>query len=220
MLAPPRGPTGYDQVPGVGRGADVSEMEAILRANRAYAVEHGTQDVPLRPARKLVVLTCMDARIQLFPVLGLQLGDAHVIRNAGGRASDDAIRSLVVSTNLLGTREIVVMHHTDCGMNSTTDAGIRHHLLAHLGQDPGEDMVFLTFPDLEQSVRDDVERIRASPLLPPDITVSGLVFDVATGVAHPVDTPTVSAETLAEVGATPVPDGGAPVGGAPSDASR
>ena len=164
----------------------MSEIKAILEANRHYAEEHGTTDVPLRPARRLAILTCMDARIQLFPVLGLRLGDAHVIRNAGGRASDDAIRSLVVSTNLLDTREILVIQHTDCGMNRFDNAAIRHHLLAHLGVDPGESTDFLTFADLHESVREDVAKIRASPLLPKDITVNGLIFDVATGRLHPV----------------------------------
>ena len=164
----------------------MSEIRAILEANRLYAIEHGTIDVPLRPARHLAILTCMDARIQLFPVLGLRLGDAHVIRNAGGRASDDAIRSLVVSTNLLGTREIIVMHHTDCGQHRFTDRDIRAHLQAELGVDTGE-MPFLTFRDLHDSVREDIAKICASPLLPPDITVSGLIFDVATGRVHAVD---------------------------------
>ncbi len=166
----------------------MSAIRAILEANRQYAVEHGTVEIPIRPARKLAILTCMDARIQLFPVLGLRLGDAHVIRNAGGRATDDAIRSLIVSTNLLGTRQIVVIQHTDCGQNRFTDEAIRHHLLAYLGVDSG-DTDFLTFRDLHESVREDVGTIRASPLLPRDIVVSGLVFDVATGLLHPVDVP-------------------------------
>ncbi len=163
-----------------------SQVEAILAANRAYATRHGTTDIPLRPARHLAILTCMDARIQLFPVLGLKLGDAHVIRNAGGRASEDAIRSLVVSTNLLGTREILVIQHTDCGQNRFSNDDIRHHLLAHLGVDSG-DTDFLTFADLHESVRGDVQVIRSSKLLPKDIRVSGMIFDVATGLLHPVD---------------------------------
>ncbi len=163
-----------------------SQIEAILAANREYATEHGTTDIPIRPARHLAILTCMDSRIQLFPVLGLKLGDAHVIRNAGGRASDDAIRSLVVSTNLLGTREILVIQHTDCGQHRFTNEDIRHHLLAYLGVDAGE-TDFLTFRDLTESVRGDVRKIRTSPLLPRDILVSGMIFDVATGLLHPVD---------------------------------
>ena len=168
-------------------GLPESQVEAILAANRDYAAQHGTTDIPIRPARRLAILTCMDARIQLFPVLGLQLGDAHVIRNAGGRASDDAIRSLVVSTNLLDTREILVIQHTDCGQNRFSNDDIRHHLLAHLGIDSGE-TDFLTFSDLHESVRGDVEAIRSSPLLPKDIRVSGMIFDVATGLLHPVVT--------------------------------
>ena len=164
-----------------------SQVETILAANREYAARHGTTDIPLRPARHLAILTCMDARIQLFPVLGLKLGDAHVIRNAGGRASEDAIRSLVVSTNLLGTREILVIQHTDCGQNRFSNDDIRHHLLAHLGVDSG-DTDFLTFSNLHESVRGDVQLIRSSPLLPKDIRVSGMIFDVATGLLHPVET--------------------------------
>ena len=161
-------------------------MQAILAANRAWAGQRDRAEVPGRPARRLAILTCMDARIEPLPALGLQPGDAHVIRNAGGRASEDAIRSLVVSTNLLGTREILVIHHTDCGMNRNSEADIRHHLLAHLGVDSG-DTDFLTFSDLDESIRGDVELIRSSPLLPKDIQVSGMVFDVATGLLHPVD---------------------------------
>ncbi len=171
----------------VSKASSESQIQAILAANRQYATEHGTTDIPIRPARHLAILTCMDARIQLFPVLGLQLGDAHVIRNAGGRASDDAIRSLVVSTNLLGTREILVIQHTDCGQHRFSNQDIRDHLLAHLGVDSGE-TDFLTFRDLTESVRGDVRKIRTSPLLPKDIIVSGMIFDVATGLLHPVDT--------------------------------
>jgi len=177
----------------VSKASNVSQIEAILAANRTYATEHGTTDIPIRPARHLAILTCMDARIQLFPVLGLQLGDAHVIRNAGGRASDDAIRSLVVSTNLLGTREILVIQHTDCGQHRFSNEDIRHHLLAYLGVDSGE-TDFLTFSDLTESVRGDVQKIRTSPLLPKDIIVSGMVFDVATGLLDPVDTPDADAD--------------------------
>ena len=169
------------------KASSESQIETILAANREYSTEHGTTDIPIRPARHLAILTCMDARIQLFPVLGLRLGDAHVIRNAGGRASDDAIRSLVVSTNLLGTREILVIQHTDCGQNRFSNEDIRHHLLAYLGVDSG-DTDFLTFRDLTESVQGDVQKIRTSPLLPKDITVSGMIFDVATGLLHPVDT--------------------------------
>ena len=103
----------------------MSEIAAILKANRRYTERRGTTAVPMRPARGMAVLTCMDARIQPFAVLGLEPGDAHVIRNAGGRVSEDAIRSLIVSTNLLGTREIVVIQHTDCGQNRYTDEDIR-----------------------------------------------------------------------------------------------
>lgn len=131
------------------------------------------------PGRKLIVLACMDARLHPEKFLGLEEGDAHVIRNAGGRAAD-ALRSIIISHKLLGTREIVVIHHTDCGMLTFSNEQLR----GMLREDPGADasgIDFLPFSDLEQSVRDDVKLIRSSPLVPDDIAVSGFVFDVKTG---------------------------------------
>jgi len=122
----------------------------------------------------------MDARIDPAAALGLQEGDAHVIRNAGGRASDDAIRSLAISQQLLGTREIVVIHHTDCGMLTFTNEQLRAKLRDELGVDAGS-VDFLPFSDLEQSVRDDIARLRASPLLLRDVPIHGLIYDVRTG---------------------------------------
>lgn len=179
----------------------MSELAVILEANRQYALEHGSLDIPMVPARGLAILTCMDSRIQPYRVLGLNLGDAHVIRNAGGRASDDALRSLVVSVNLLGTREIMVIQHTNCGMQRFTDDDIREHLHDHLGVDASA-ADFLTFGDLTESVREDVLKLRTSPLLPLDITVHGLIFDVITGLLHPVEVP----NAVPVPGAVPVPD--------------
>ncbi len=132
------------------------------------------------PGRKVAVLVCMDARIDPAKVLGLEEGDAHVIRNAGGRASDDAIRSLAISQQLLGTREIIVIHHTDCGMLTFTNEQLRDQLRRDLGAD-ASGIDFLPFSDLPRSVREDVAALRASPLLLPDIPIAGLIYDVHTG---------------------------------------
>jgi carbonic anhydrase len=127
----------------------------------------------------------MDARLHPEKFLGLDIGDAHVIRNAGGRASDDAIRSLIISSRLLGTNEYVVIHHTDCGMLTFTNEELRSRLNEETGEDTsGVD--FLPFSDLEQSVRDDVQRIKSSPLIPKDVAVQGFVYDVRTGRLNPV----------------------------------
>jgi carbonic anhydrase len=137
----------------------------------------------LPPARKVAVLVCMDARIDPAKALGLQEGDAHVIRNAGARAAD-ALRSLVISHELLGTREIVVIHYTDCGMLTFTNDDIRAKLHDDLGASadaPANSIDFLPFSDLDQSVRDDVATIRNSPLIPRDIAVTGFIYDVTTG---------------------------------------
>jgi carbonic anhydrase len=158
----------------------MSELPAILEANRRYAAGFAQGDLPMPPARRLAVLTCMDARIDPAKALGLAAGDAHVVRNAGGRASDDALRSLVISQQLLGTREVLVVHHTDCGMLTFTNDQLRERLREHLGAD-ASGVDFLPFADLEQSVRDDVAAIRASPLVPDDVAVRGFVYDVRSG---------------------------------------
>ena len=158
----------------------MSELPAILEANERYAAGFAKGDLPMPPARRLAVLACMDARLDPAEALGLEEGDAHVIRNAGGRASDDALRSLVISQQLLGTREVIVLHHTDCGMLTFTNDQLSDKLRETFGVDTtGTD--FLPFADLEQSVRDDVETIRSSPLVPKDIPVRGFVYDVRTG---------------------------------------
>jgi len=136
------------------------------------------------PARKVAIVACMDARLHPEKVLGIDIGDAHVIRNAGGRAQD-ALRSLVISQRLLGTREIVVLHHTDCGMLTFTNEQLAAKIQSDLGVDvSGQD--FLPFADLEQSVRDDVAFLRNSPLIPKDIPISGAIYDVRTGRVHEV----------------------------------
>lgn len=161
----------------------MSVTDEFLAANQTYAAGFTKGDLPLPPARKIAVLVCMDARIDPAKALGLEEGDAHVIRNAGGRAAD-ALRSLVISHELLGTREIVVIHHTDCGMLTFDNPSIREKIAGELG-DPAAsaagEIDFLPFSDLDQSVRDDVATILASPLIPEDIPVRGFVYDVRTG---------------------------------------
>lgn len=163
----------------------MSVTDEFLAANASYADGFTKGDLPLPPARKTAVLVCMDARIDPAKALGLEEGDAHVIRNAGGRASDDALRSLVISYQLLGTREFVVIHHTDCGMVTFTNEQLQEKIKGELGAD-ASDIDFLAFTDLAQSVRDDVSAIRTSPLVPVDIPVRGFIYDVSSGALREV----------------------------------
>jgi carbonic anhydrase len=165
----------------------VSEIDAVLVANERYSAEVHRRDVPVRPARHLVVVTCMDSRIDTFAALGLDLGDAHILRNAGGRVTDDVLRSLALSTTLLGTSEVIVIHHTQCGLSMMSDVEVRAACAA-VGVD-AEGIDFMTFTDVEASVREDVDRLRTSPLVAHRITVSGWVFDVQTGALRGVVAP-------------------------------
>jgi len=164
----------------------MSALDELLAANEGYAASFSKGDLPVPPARKVAVLTCMDARLDPERFLGLEEGDAHIIRNAGGRASDDAIRSLVISYKLLGTREFLVIHHEDCGMMTHTNEQIREALRRDLNAD-ASGIDFLPFSDLDESVREDVQTIRSSPLIADDIEVRGLVYDVKTGRLREVE---------------------------------
>ncbi len=173
--------------------------DEVLRANAAYAAEFGDKGgLALPPARGFAILTCMDARIDPAKIAGLREGDAHIIRNAGGRASDDAIRSLVISTKLLGTREWFVIHHTNCGMELFTDEIMRGLLASSLatasydgktwtdrgagqGSRQGDFIDWLTIRDQAESVATDVERIRRHPLVPGDIQIHGYIYQVESG---------------------------------------
>jgi len=159
--------------------------EELLDANRQYAASFAKGDLPMPPGRQTAILVCMDARIDPARALGLQEGDAHVIRNAGGLATDDAIRSLVISYKLLGTREFVVIHHTDCGMLTFTNDDIRQQLQRDLGVDASA-IDFRPFSDVEESVRRDLVTIRSSPLIPDEIPVRGFVYDVRSGALSEV----------------------------------
>ena len=157
----------------------MSAIDELVRANQEYARTFDRGDLQLPPARHLAILTCMDARILPSRALGLAEGDAHVIRNAGGRARD-ALRSLIVSQRLLATREIAVIHHTDCGMLTFSNRELREKVREDLGSDTGE-FDFLPFQDLEASVREDIEFLTATQLLNPDTLIRGFVYDVRTG---------------------------------------
>ena len=163
----------------------MTTVQEFRKANDAYASTFDKGDLPMPPARKVAVLTCMDARLHPAKFLGLELGDAHVIRNAGGRASEDAIRSLVISEQLLGTTTVVVIHHTDCGMLTFSNEDLRTKLQQELHAN-ADHIDFLPFKNLEQSVRDDVATIKASPLIPKNIEVSGFIYDVHSGKLLPV----------------------------------
>jgi len=163
----------------------MTAVEEFVKANEAYAASFQKGRLPMPPGRHVAVLTCMDARLIPARFLGLEEGDAHVIRNAGGRASEDAIRSLVISQQLLGTNTVVVIHHTDCGMLTFSNADLYAKLKQELNAD-ADHIDFLPFKDLEQSVRDDVATIKASPLIPKSIAVSGFIYDVGSGRLLPV----------------------------------
>ena len=158
----------------------MSELPELLATNERYAAAFTKGDLPRPPARRVAILTCMDCRLDPAKFLGLREGDAHVIRNAGGRASEDAIRSLIVSYKIGGTREFVVIHNADCGMLTFTNKQLRERLRSDLGVD-ASGIDFLPFSDLEQSVREDVEQIRSSPLIAPGTNVTGFIYDVKTG---------------------------------------
>ena len=151
----------------------------LVDNNAAYVSAFNQGDLPLPPARKLAVLACMDARLDPAKVLGLDEGDAHVIRNAGGVVSDDALRSLAISQNLLGTEEIILIHHTDCGMLTFTDDEFKASIQAETGLKPH--WAPESFSDLETDVRQSIARIKADPFIPHKESVRGFVYEVETG---------------------------------------
>jgi carbonic anhydrase len=188
-------------------------LNEVLIANQQYSASFGDKaNLALPPARRFAVLTCMDARLDPAKFAGLAEGDAHVIRNAGGRASDDAIRSLIISYKLLGTREFFVIHHTNCGMEFFTNEVIRGLLknsletaeltpagLRDIGKGPGsragEFIEWLTIPDQKQAVVDDVLRIRTHPLVPSSIPIYGYIYDVKAGQLIEVEAATKAGAT-------------------------
>ncbi|MBM7642854.1 beta-class carbonic anhydrase [Streptococcus loxodontisalivarius] len=158
----------------------MSYFDNFMLANQAYVALHGTKYLPIKPKTKVAIVTCMDSRLHVAQALGLALGDAHILRNAGGRVTEDMIRSLVISQQQMGTREIVVLHHTDCGAQTFTNQAFAEHIKTELGVDvAGQD--FLPFTDVEESVREDMALLKASPLIPDDVEINGAVYDVDTG---------------------------------------
>jgi carbonic anhydrase len=156
----------------------MSATDELLANNQRYA-DGFTGPLPLPPAKGLAVVACMDARLNVYAILGLEEGQAHVIRNAGGVITDDEIRSLAISQRLLGTREIILIHHTDCGMLTFTDDDFKAAIQAETGIKPAWSAE--AFSDLDTDVRQSIARIKASPFIPQKDSVRGFVFDVATG---------------------------------------
>jgi len=157
----------------------MSVTEELLQNNAAYVESFEKGDLPLPPARGVAVVACMDARLDVHKILGLGEGDAHVIRNAGGVITDDEIRSLTISQRLLGTREIILMHHTDCGMLSFSDEELRAEIHEEVGIKPHFSME--PFSDLEEDVRQSMARIQHSPFIPHKESVRGFIYEVETG---------------------------------------
>ncbi|WP_181784789.1 beta-class carbonic anhydrase [Pseudonocardia pini] len=161
----------------------MSVTDELLANNSRYAESFGGQ-LPLPPAKKVAVVACMDARLDVYRILGLQEGEAHVIRNAGGVVTDDEIRSLAISQRLLGTEEIILIHHTDCGMLTFTDDQFKQSIQDDTGIKPQWSAE--AFPDLDGDVRQSIARIKANPFVPRKDSVRGFVFDVATGKLNEV----------------------------------
>jgi carbonic anhydrase len=161
------------------REAGMPVTDELLQNNEAYAASFDKGDLPMPPGRKVAVLACMDARVSPFAILGLQEGDAHVVRNAGGVVTDDAIRSLAISQRLLGTEEIILIHHTDCGMLTFSDDEFKRSIQDDVGIKPG--WAAEAFSDLDEDVRQSIARIEASPFIPHKERIRGFVYDVTSG---------------------------------------
>jgi carbonic anhydrase len=163
-----------------------TETSKVIEANKRYARTEFPGRQPMPPSRHLAILACMDARLTVSQLAGIKTGEAHVIRNAGGIATDDAIRSLIISNELLGTKEFVVINHTDCGMLSFKDKELQKRLKDKYGRD-ADDIEFHSFPNLEENVKKQVSKIKSHPLIPKDILVTGFVYDVESGLLRKVD---------------------------------
>jgi carbonic anhydrase len=161
----------------------MSATDQYLSNNAAYVAQFGGQ-LPLPPASHVAIVACMDARLNVYGILGLKEGEAHVIRNAGGVVTDDEIRSLAISQRLLGTTEIILIHHTDCGMLTFTDDGFKRSIQDETGIKP--EWAAEAFTDLDEDVRQSAARIKASPFVPHKDSIRGFVFDVATGKLNEV----------------------------------
>jgi carbonic anhydrase len=165
----------------------MSVTDELLRNNKAYAASFDKGHLGMPPTKQVAVVACMDARLQPNRILGLEEGEAHVIRNAGGVITDDEIRSLAISQRLLGTEEIILMHHTDCGMLTFTDEDFRRSLQEEVGIKPT--WTTEAFSDLQEDVRQSIARIKASPFIPHKNSVRGFIYEVETGWLREVDAP-------------------------------
>ena len=157
----------------------MSAVQALLTNNIGYASAYSKGDLPMPPSKKIAIVACMDARLETGALLGLKEGEAHVIRNAGGIVSDDVIRSLTISQRLLGTREIMLIHHTDCGMLTFNDSDLKETILSETGIRPPFSME--AFSDLDGDVRQSIARIKASPFIPHVDEIRGFVYSVESG---------------------------------------
>jgi carbonic anhydrase len=157
----------------------MSVTDELLKRNERYAEGFDKGDLPLPPAKGVAVVACMDARLHVSKLLGLEEGDAHIIRNAGGVVTDDEIRSLAISQRLLGTNEIILIHHTDCGMLTFTDDEFRRQIQEETGVRP--EWAAEAFSDLDEDVRQNLARVKASPFIPKKDNVRGFVYEVETG---------------------------------------
>ncbi len=164
----------------------MSVIAETLEANKHYADKFTLGDLPMPPGKKLAVVACMDARLTIEDILDLKTGDAHIIRNAGGIVSEDALRSLIISHHLLGTQEFIIINHTDCGMRTFKDEDLRTKLQQQTGTATVAPAHFHAFGDLEENVRRQIQKVKSHPWIPDDIPVRGFIFDVKTGKLNEV----------------------------------
>jgi len=164
----------------------MSVIDEGLRANQEYAKAFQLGHLPMPPGRKLAIVACMDARLTVEQVLGLKTGDAHIIRNAGGIATDDAIRSLIISHYLLGTQEFMIINHTDCGMLTFKDDELKAQLQQSTHTTASEPAAFHSFTDIEKNVREQIQKVKSHPWIPGGIPVRGFIYDVRSGKLNEV----------------------------------
>jgi carbonic anhydrase len=166
----------------------MSTIDDVLKANETYSQNFALGNLLLPPARKLAIVACMDARLTVSQVLGLKTGDAHIIRNAGGIVTDDALRSLIISHHLLGTQEFMIINHTDCGMLTFKDEELHAKLQTLTGTATVAPVHFYAFSSLEENVRQQVQKVKSHPWIPKQIPVRGFIYDVKTGRLREVAT--------------------------------
>jgi carbonic anhydrase len=158
----------------------MTDIETITSQNATYAENFAGKDLPPHPSKKIAVLACMDARIMVNEALGLKIGEAHIIRNAGGIATDDALRSLIISHELLGTEKIIIINHTECGMATFKDEDLQKKLSDKYHSN-ASDIKFHSFDDLEENVKNQIKRIKSTPFLSNIVSVNGFIYDIKTG---------------------------------------